>query len=131
MQDHLSPVEKILGRLEDYKERRGEFRTRCPAHQGNSDNSLSIKAGDDGRVLLVCRGGCSLQEILDALGLKMGDLFANSGSPEGSTAKKAVRNKRSHAGVGIPTSKDKDEEILATDDLPDGTYWEFTTPSGE
>src|SRR5215210_5095963 len=109
------PVERVLDLLEDYKEHRGEFRARCPAHQGNSDNSLSIKAGDDGRALLVCRADCNLQEILDALGLGVADLFDHGGSSS-SSAKKVVSN---------TVSKDNGEEnkTLTTDDLPNGTYW--------
>jgi hypothetical protein len=123
MLDHASqPVEKVLSRLEDYKEHRDTFRARCPAHQGNSDNSLSIKAGDDGRALLVCRADCSLQEILDALGLSVVDLFDHSGSSS-SPAKKVARN--------TTTKTDDEDKTLTTDDLPDGTYWEFTAPSGE
>jgi len=30
MNDQLSPVEKVLDRLEDYKERRDEYRARIP-----------------------------------------------------------------------------------------------------
>jgi hypothetical protein len=124
MLDQASPpVEKVLRRLEDYKKRRDEFRARCPAHQGNSDDSLSIKEGDDGRALLICRADCSLQEIVDALGLSVVDLFNHEDSSS-SSAKKAHKNSSSS---GSPD----DEEILTTDDLPNGTYWEFTSPAGE
>ena len=61
MNNQLSPVEKVLERLEDYKGRNGEFRARCPAHRGDSDDSLSIKEGDDGCALLICRAGCDLR----------------------------------------------------------------------
>ena len=117
MIDHLSPVEKVLDGLGEYKERGGGFRARCPAHQGVSDNSLSVREGDDGRALLTCYAGCDLREIVGALGLGVVDLFADDGrsvSPPGA-AKKA-------GGKSKP---------LATADLPGGTYWEFTTPAGE
>jgi putative DNA primase/helicase len=118
--DQLTPVEKILGRLEDYKERKGEFRARCPAHNGNSNNSLSIKEGDHGRALLICRAGCDVKDIVNALGLEMAHLFAhNRPSPSRGTAKKATRK------TGA------EDKILATDELPAGTYWEFTSPAGE
>ena len=118
MTDQLSPVEKVLDRLEDYKEHRGEFRARCPAHNGNSDNSLSIKEGDDGRALLICRADCDLKDIVEALDLGVVDLFAHNERP-GPKAKKA-------------TGKSKSEErTLTTDELPDGMYWEFTSPAGE
>ena len=117
-----TPVKRVLDRLEDYKERQGEFRARCPSHQGNSDDSLSIKTGEDGRALLICRADCSLQEILDALDLSVVDLFDHGGS-NSPPAKKATRNDAGETGG--------EDEVLSTDELPDGTYWEFTTPAGE
>jgi hypothetical protein len=116
--DQLSPVEKVLDRLEDYKEHRGEFRARCPAHNGNSYNSLSIKEGDDGRALLICRADCDLKDIVEALDLGVVDLFAHNERP-GPKAKKASGKSKS------------EERTLTTDELPDGTYWEFTSPAGE
>src|SRR3954447_5846806 len=120
MHDEASPVGKVLDRLEDYKERRDGFRARCPAHQGNSDDSLSIKQGEDGRALLVCHAGCDLQEIVDALGLGMVDLFAHNGS-NGFSANMVTRKNAKRA--------DYKEKVFATDELPRGTYWEFTTPT--
>lgn len=116
MIDHLSPVEKVLERLEDYSERGGKFRARCPAHQGVSATSLSIREGDDGRALIKCFADCDQQDVVNALGLSMSDLFpddGHNGSPRGA-AKKATKKK-----------------TLTTDELPIGTYWEFTTPTGE
>jgi len=120
----LSPVEKVLDRLEDYKTDRGGFRARCPAHNGDSDTSLSIKEGDDGRALLTCHASCALGDIVGALGLGVVDLFARNGSG-GPRAKKAVKKTAAKKADG------GDEKTLTTDDLPDGTYWEFTAPSGE
>jgi hypothetical protein len=48
----------------------------CPSHKDNRP-SLSIKEGDDGRILLYCFGGCSVQEICSALGIQLKDLFPN------------------------------------------------------
>src|SRR3712207_1419099 len=79
---HLTPVEKVLDRLGNYKslgERK--FRARCPNHNGTSDNSLSIKEGDEGRILLHCFSGCDLEEILGALGLGASDLFERKKAP--------------------------------------------------
>jgi hypothetical protein len=118
MHEELSPVEKVLDRLEDYKVRKDEYRARCPAHNGNSDDSLSIKEGDDGRALLICRADCDLKDIVEALDLGVVDLFAHNERP-GPKAKKA-------------TGKSKSEErTLTADELPAGTYWEFTSPAGE
>ncbi len=124
MSNDLSPVDKVLGRLEDYKTDKGGFRARCPAHNGDSDTSLSIKEGEDGRALLTCHASCDLREIVGALGLGVVDLFAHNGHRP-SPAKKAATSKASSA------PKANGEKILTTDGLPDGTYWEFTAPSGE
>lgn len=47
---------------------------RCPAHDDHRA-SLSIGTGDDGRTLLHCHAGCSLDAILDAVNLDARDLF--------------------------------------------------------
>ena len=46
----------------------------CPAHEDRSP-SLAVKETDDGRVLLHCFGGCSVDSVLGALGLGMDALF--------------------------------------------------------
>lgn len=53
----------------------GRWKARCPAHNDRSP-SLGIREGDDGRVLVLCRAGCSLDSILAALKLTKRDLFA-------------------------------------------------------
>jgi hypothetical protein len=50
------------------------FMAKCPAHPDRNP-SLSIKAGDDSRVLLKCHAGCEAADIVAALGLTMPDLF--------------------------------------------------------
>lgn len=46
----------------------------CPAHD-DQHPSLSIAEGDDGRCLLRCHTGCSVEEIVAAIGLRISDLF--------------------------------------------------------
>jgi hypothetical protein len=41
-------------------------RVRCPAHE-DRHASLDVTEAPDGRVLLVCRAGCSQTEVIDAL----------------------------------------------------------------
>jgi len=129
MNDEPSPVEKVLASLEEYTERRDEFRARCPAHNGTSADSLSVKEGDDGRALLICHAGCELREVCNALGLSMVDLFVHNENEEATTKKVTKKTTRKTDGEG-----GDDDPTLTTDDLPDGTdgpYWEFTSPSGE
>lgn len=78
---------------------------RCPSHTDRKA-SLSIGAGDDGRVLLKCHAGCSFAELLNAMGLKAGDLFPDSGTPKYSRKRPPVNSeatkpilKQQHDGV--------------------------------
>lgn len=71
----MSAAEVLLGRLQGVKPRgRMQWVARCPAHKDRSP-SLSIKELADGRVLLNDFAGCSIESILDALGLEFTDLF--------------------------------------------------------
>jgi hypothetical protein len=71
------PIETVLERLDGVKKAGGAFKARCPAHADQSP-SLSIKEGDDGRVLLHCFASCEVQAVVEALGLQMSDLFVQN-----------------------------------------------------
>ncbi len=47
---------------------------RCCAHEDRSP-SLAIKESEDGTVLVKCFAGCSVEEIVGAVGLDLEDLF--------------------------------------------------------
>ena len=53
----------------------GQWRGKCPAHNGKSHKSLSIQAANDGKTLLKCWGGCPTEEVLNAADLGWCDLF--------------------------------------------------------
>ncbi len=56
------------------------YRAFCPAHPDQGGRpSLTIRAGDDGRILLKCFSGCLPENIVTALGLTMQDLFSGNG----------------------------------------------------
>jgi hypothetical protein len=69
-------IENILTRLEKVKGRNGAFTACCPAH-GDKSPSLAIRELDDGRILMKCFANCSVQEIMGAIGMEIGDLFPN------------------------------------------------------
>lgn len=71
-------------------ERDGTARARCPAHDGRSRTSLSIRRGHEG-VVLHCFAGCDYTDVLDALGLAPRDLF-DGDPPAGHT--RAPRRRR-------------------------------------
>ena len=56
----------------------GQYKSCCPAHDDQSP-SMSVKATDDGTILVNCFAGCSTDEIVAALGLTKADLFAGKG----------------------------------------------------
>jgi hypothetical protein len=68
------PVERILDRLEGVQQRNGYHVARCPSHD-DKNPSLSVKEGDDGRALLKCHARCETEKIINALDLKVYDLF--------------------------------------------------------
>ena len=47
---------------------------RCPAHE-DRHQSLSVGEGTDGRILIHCFAGCSMEAIVAATGLETSDLF--------------------------------------------------------
>jgi 5S rRNA maturation endonuclease (ribonuclease M5) len=57
----------------------GQWSARCPAHD-DSNNSLCLSIGDDGRALICCQAGCVTADIVSAVGLTMRDLFPSNGS---------------------------------------------------
>jgi hypothetical protein len=70
----MTLIDPILARLEGVKGRSGSFSARCPAHNDRSP-SLAVTEKEDGRILLHCFGGCSVEEVLGAIGMDMSDLF--------------------------------------------------------
>lgn len=68
------PIELFLSLLCGVKKSGAGFMACCPAHDDRSP-SLSVKEGDDGRVLLHCFAGCTFYEVIESLGLSPSDLF--------------------------------------------------------
>lgn len=65
----------LITRFEDVKKTGNrKWLGRCPSH-GDKTPSLSIREETDGRVLVHGFGGCSVEEILSAVGLSFDDLY--------------------------------------------------------
>jgi hypothetical protein len=79
-------VTEVIQRLNARRSGKG-WQAKCPAHSDHKP-SLSIKEGSDGRVLLHCHAGCSIDDVLRASGLERRDLF-----PDGSPLSGAGREK--------------------------------------
>jgi hypothetical protein len=67
----------FLARFAGVKKFGGSWTCRCPAHDDNK-NSLSI-THVDGKWLVNCFAGCTVEAITSAIGLEVSDLF----DPEG------------------------------------------------
>ncbi len=68
-------AQALLDRLDRVRKRTSDqWSARCPAHDDKGP-SLSVRETPDGRVLVHCFGGCSVQEVLGAVGMTFDDLF--------------------------------------------------------
>lgn len=68
-------VDKILDRLEGVrKTSAGKWLARCPAHD-DRHASFSVKETEDGKILCHCFAGCSVEDVLAAIGLDMSDFY--------------------------------------------------------
>ena len=81
----MSHVDNLLSRLDKVR-RSGpdSWMACCPAHKDKSA-SLSIRHDDDGKTLIHCFAGCSVHEVVGAIGLEISDLFPpreSQGKPE-------------------------------------------------
>jgi hypothetical protein len=70
-----TPINLFLDHRPNARKYGEGYRDACPAHEGKSRSTLSIKEGDDGRVLLHCFAGCSALDVVHSLGLELSDLF--------------------------------------------------------
>ena len=65
----------LVNRLDGVRETGdGKYVAKCPAHDDRSP-SLSIKDGDDRRVLLHCFAGCETDDVFTAVGLTFADVM--------------------------------------------------------
>lgn len=89
MSEHATCAD-ILNKLKNVT-RKGQtdYTARCPAHD-DSRNSLSVSAGDNGRVLLHCFAGCSYENIRAALGMTSQNSLADSPNGNGSAARRII-----------------------------------------
>ncbi len=72
----MSRLENLLSRLTKVKGRAGNYVACCPAHEDKSP-SLAVKE-QDGKIILHCFAGCSVDNIVGAVGMSMSDLFPPS-----------------------------------------------------
>ena len=71
-----TPLDLVLSRLEHVKAHNGgrQYTALCPAHDDHRP-SLSISVGDNGAVILHCQVGCTMEQVVAAMGLEVRDLW--------------------------------------------------------
>ena len=103
----MTPADLVVGRLasKDCRPRQsrpGQWTARCPntvAHtRGDRNPSLSVAIGEDGRALVHCATGCSVEAVATALGLDVVDLFPDR--PEEAAARRVVATYDYHDADG-------------------------------
>ncbi len=70
----MTPTERILSKLSDAKKTAKGWSARCPAHEDRRA-SLSIAEGEDGRALVKCHAGCTVDAVCAAVGLCVTNLM--------------------------------------------------------
>jgi hypothetical protein len=123
----MTPLENLLAKLPSAKQSSSGWSARCPAHDDHKA-SLSISQTNDGIVLLKCHAGCSINEVVDAIGLEIRDLFPPR--PEWATGP-TTRNGQSQAVARtFPTARDA-LDALDRQFGRHSHYWTYANAAGE
>jgi hypothetical protein len=80
----VRPIDRVLERLENVRQHNSLYMASCPVpdhgqRRGDRNPSLSITEGADGRVLLNCKAGCDIKDLVAAINLRLKDLFGDGG----------------------------------------------------
>lgn len=88
-------IDLLLDKLEGIR-RNGpnKWLCKCPSHTDRSP-SLSVKLADDDKILMHCFAGCSISEIVSAVGLTLADLMPENHQGYDRTRTRAPRFSRS------------------------------------
>lgn len=95
-----SPIDRVLPLLRMVKNAAHGYQAACPAHDDSSP-SLSVSVGEDGRVLLHCFAGCSVEAVTAALGLAQSDLFPPHDHASNGHASEFYYSIRDVAGIEV------------------------------
>ena len=119
-------TENFLGLLEGVRRAGTGWVARCPCRNDDSNPSLSVGQGADGRVLLTCHRGmsCNVEEICASVGLTVSDLMPKKDEFEHSykTEKKTpVAPKKQEQKLSTPKQVEppKKQTLVATYEYTD------------
>ncbi|MCW5768679.1 MAG: DUF3987 domain-containing protein [Phycisphaeraceae bacterium] len=111
----LIPTERVLAALRASGRavrRSGDgWVSSCSGHE-DTDPSLSVSEGDDGRCLLHCHAGCTPESVVASLGLSMRDLMPSSERPA-SRKPRSTENTPSRRTAGRGFFASAEEAIAA------------------
>lgn len=93
-------IDAVVARLERVRAYGQGYRARCPSCGGKRNDTVSVTTGDDGRVLLHCFGGCAPADVVQAIGLELGDLFPERPAAESTEDRRRMRLAARQAGWG-------------------------------
>lgn len=114
-----APLAAIVAQLDGVKRTRDGYTARCPAHD---DRKASLCISEhDGRVLLHCHAGCSVNDICAALGIDIAALFAVKPQQAGKPRIVARYEYTDACGNGL-YSKERDERK---------NFWFYRTADGK
>lgn len=119
-------TENFLGLLDGVRRAGSGWVARCPCRNDDSNPSLSVGQGADGRVLVTCHRGmsCNVEEICAAVGLNVSDLmppkdeFDNIYRTE-NRPPHAPRKAEPKQTAPKPTEPPKKQTLVATYDYTD------------
>lgn len=84
--NYISHLDLLLNLLHKVKQTsHGQYIACCPSHN-DKNPSLAIR-DDNGKILIRCHAGCSVHEIVSAVGLPLSDLF-----PKEANYSKPIKN---------------------------------------
>ncbi len=70
----MTSFDDLLAKLDNVRPEGNSYLARCPAHPDDRP-SLLLTLESTGRLLVYCRAGCKTHAVVEALGIKMADLF--------------------------------------------------------
>jgi hypothetical protein len=76
----MTPIKSLFAKLSGVRQAGNGWSARCPAHK-DKRASLSVAEGEDGRALVKCHAGCTVDAIAKAVGLTVRDLMPERSGP--------------------------------------------------
>lgn len=125
-------IDEILRRLKVQKHAQPgrDNRCICPCHQDRT-GSLMVKLESDGRILMHCQAGCSVQDVCRAIGVELSDLHEHPLVP-GATVHNAKPTRKPKAPKPAPPppepKEDKPERPLP---WPPTKVYDYTDEDGK